>query len=106
MLPANMRLFPRLAALDPLYDRLFGMLDSGDNGVLRYGRRYYEDFNRQEALLLQLLSDIAGWKDQDALARERLRALSSHFCGRRRPVRAPLPTPPEGPLHGGQPKEP
>ena len=62
LLPANRSVFPRLAELDPVFLYLFGILESGENGVLRYGMRYYEDFNDQKDLLLQFLWTRAGWK--------------------------------------------
>ncbi len=61
-LPANERVFPFLAECDPLYERLYALLASGNNGLLRYGPRYYEDFNRQENVLLQFLWERAGWR--------------------------------------------
>lgn len=118
LLPANMRVFPRLAELDPLYDELFSLLESGNNGLLRYGRRYYEDFNRQESLLFQLLCEKAGWKldgaggetvfpeasEKDANRMERLRKCSSYFCGRKRSAHTLLQTSPEGLLRFDPPK--
>ena len=34
-LPANERVFPHLAEFDPLYERLYGLLAPGTNGLLR-----------------------------------------------------------------------
>ena len=44
MLPACRSVYPRLAALDPLYDQLYEMLLPEENGVFRYGPEFYEDF--------------------------------------------------------------
>ena len=111
LLPANMRLFPRLAAFDPLYDHLYGMLDAGDNGILRYGRLYYEDFNKQEELLLRLLCEKAGWQldgaeseeaapsafsERRTIRREEARKYLASFCGRRKPASAPPRLPLDG----------
>ena len=52
MLPACKSLYAELSNLDPLYNALFRMLLSEENGVFRYGPRFYEDFyNRGNALL-------------------------------------------------------
>jgi hypothetical protein len=44
-----------------VYYYLFGLLESGENGVLRYGIRFYEDFDRHKDLLFRFLSDKVGW---------------------------------------------
>ena len=62
LLPANKRVFSRLAELDPLYVHFFDILDSEDNGLLHYGKRFYEDFDRQRDILLQFLWEKAGWR--------------------------------------------
>ena len=62
LLPANRSVFPRLAELDPVFLYLFGILESGENGVLRYGIRYYEDFDDHKDLLFRFLWERAGWK--------------------------------------------
>ena len=61
LLPANRSVFPKLAESDPIYFYLFGLLESGENGVLRYGMRFYEDFDRHKDLLFRFLSDKVGW---------------------------------------------
>ena len=61
-LPANRCVFPRLTEQAPLYDHLYCLLNYKENGLLRYGKRYYKDFNRQEDVLLQFLWEISGWK--------------------------------------------
>ena len=55
MLPANRNVYPRLAALDPLYEQFFRMLDSEENGVFRYGARFYEEFDQKSSRLLEML---------------------------------------------------
>lgn len=62
LLPANRRVFPVLAGYDPLYGHLYSLLESEENGILRYGKRFYEDFNRHGDILLQFLWEKAGWK--------------------------------------------
>lgn len=62
LLPANRRVYPLLAESDPLYWYLFGLLESGENGLLLYGTRYYEDFAMHRDMLLQFLWEKAGWK--------------------------------------------
>ena len=62
MLPADMAVFRRLAQADDIYAHLYGLLDSGENGILRYGKRFYENFYRRRDLLLQLLWKKAGWE--------------------------------------------
>ncbi len=60
MLPARKSVYAGLSGLDPLYNTLFGMLLSEENGVFRYGARFYEDFySRGNALLdsLKALDD-------------------------------------------------
>ena len=57
MLPADKRVYPRLAKWDSLYHRLYEMLLSEDNGVFRYGKKFYEDFYVRSDGLLQILMD-------------------------------------------------
>ena len=47
MLPACKSVYHDLARLDPLYDQLYRMLLSEENGVLRYGKRFYEEFSKK-----------------------------------------------------------
>ena len=58
MLPADKRVYPRLAKWDSLYHRLYEMLLSEDNGVFRYGKKFYEDFYVRSDGLLQMLLDM------------------------------------------------
>ena len=56
MLPASRSVYPELAKIDPLYHRLLEMLLPEENGVFRYGIRFYEDFyQRSSAIFNQLL---------------------------------------------------
>ena len=61
-LPANKNTFLRLAEQDPLYNKLLRDVGSGENGLLLYGRHFYENFNLQKDVLLQFLWETAGWK--------------------------------------------
>ena len=54
-LPANKRAYPRLAALDPLYGDFLRRLDSEENGVFRYGPRFYEEFRSESEALMRAL---------------------------------------------------
>lgn len=62
LLPADMRVFRKLADIDPIYKILFSELDSEENGVLRYSRHFYENFYTGRDILLQLLWERAGWR--------------------------------------------
>ncbi len=62
LLPADRHVFRRLAETDAVYEQLFDKVDSEGNGVLRYGRYYYEDFYSKRDILLQLLWERAGWR--------------------------------------------
>ena len=55
MLPACKTVYPRLAELDPLYHQLYDMLLPEENGVFRYGARFYEEFYNKSDQLLQIL---------------------------------------------------
>ncbi len=62
MLPADMSVFRRFARMDAVYAHLYGLLDSEENGVLRYGKRFYENFYSRRDMLLQLLWKKTGWE--------------------------------------------
>ena len=62
LLPADRHVFQRLAEYDSLYESLYSQVDSEENGILRYGKRFYEDFYTKRDLLLQLLWERTGWK--------------------------------------------
>ena len=55
MLPACKSVYPDLAALDPLYGQLYTMLLPEENGVFRYGARFYEAFYKNSDDLLNAL---------------------------------------------------
>ncbi|MBR3357236.1 MAG: hypothetical protein IKG46_05335 [Solobacterium sp.] len=55
MLPACRSVYPRLAELDPLYSRLYEMVSQEENGVFRYGAKFYEDFYAKRDALLEML---------------------------------------------------
>ena len=61
MLPACKSVYADLSRLDPLYDSLFRMLLPEENGVFRYGARFYEDFYNRADALLNSLKDPAGF---------------------------------------------
>ena len=63
MLPATKSVYQELAKIDPLYNQLFAMLLPEENGVLRYGIHFYEDFYQKSGTIFnQLLncSDAQG----------------------------------------------
>ena len=55
MLPALKSVYPALAELNPLYRRLYEMLLPEENGVFRYGARFYEEFYQKSGDLLEEL---------------------------------------------------
>ena len=62
LLPADRCVFRRLAEIDAVYRSLFDKVDSEENGVLRYGKRFYENFYSRRDILLQFLWEKARWK--------------------------------------------
>ena len=62
LLPANRSVFPRLAEIDPIYQHFYNLIASGENGILRYGKYFYETFYKQGDILLQFLWKEAGWR--------------------------------------------
>lgn len=58
MLPACKSVYAELSKLDPLYNTLFRMLLSEENGVFRYGARFYEDFYSRGDALLNSLKEL------------------------------------------------
>ena len=58
MLPACKSVYAELSRLDPLYNTLFRMLLSEENGVFRYGARFYEDFYSRGDALLNSLKEL------------------------------------------------
>ena len=57
LLPANKNLYAGLAALDSLYTQLFAIVNDENNCVLRYGKHFYEEFQRKSAELHAMLAD-------------------------------------------------
>ena len=55
MLPPCMRVYGRLAEMDPIYDQLYQLLLPEENGVFRYGKSFYEDFYRKSDEILEAL---------------------------------------------------
>ena len=55
MLPPCMRVYGRLAEMDPVYDQLYQLLLPEENGVFRYGKSFYEDFYRKSDEILEAL---------------------------------------------------
>ena len=55
MLPACKSIYSDLSILDPLYSQLYKMLLPVENGVFRYGTRFYEDFYKNSDDLLHAL---------------------------------------------------
>ena len=55
MLPTHTGVYGRLAELDPLYGELYTMLLPEENGVIRYGKTFYEDFYKRSDEMLELL---------------------------------------------------
>ena len=58
LLPACKSIYAELGGLDPLYNTLFRMLLSEENGVFRYGARFYEDFYSRGNALLDSLKEL------------------------------------------------
>ena len=55
MLSPSMSVCGRLAEADPVYDQMYEMLLSEENGVFRYGETFYEEFYKKSDELLQAL---------------------------------------------------
>ena len=55
MLPANRKVYSRLAEKDPIYNRFYEMVSNEDNCVFRYGAHFYESFNKTNDELIQWL---------------------------------------------------
>ena len=64
MLPACRSVYAELSELDPLYNTLFRMLLPEENGVFRYGARFYEDFYKRGNALLDRLKALDQWLPQ------------------------------------------
>ena len=60
MLPACKSVYARLAEADALYAQLYERLLSEENGVFRYGPRFYEDFySKSDDMLKKLMEETA-----------------------------------------------
>ena len=56
MLPSCMRVYGRLAEMNPVYDQLYQQLLPEENGVFRYKKSFYEEFYRKSDELLESLT--------------------------------------------------
>ena len=56
MLPTDQTLYPRLAEIDPIYNDFFEFISNKDNGILRFGKHYYEIFPEREKKILEILN--------------------------------------------------
>ena len=57
MLPTDMTLYPRLAEVDPIYNDFYEFISNENNGILRYGKHYYEVFPEREKQILEILNN-------------------------------------------------
>ncbi len=55
MLPSRMSVYQRLAESDPVYDQLYKLLVSEENGMFRYGNTFYEEFYKKSDAFLESL---------------------------------------------------
>ena len=62
LLPADRCVFRRLAEIDTIYRSLYDQVESEKNGILRYGKRFYENFYTGRDILLQMLWERACWR--------------------------------------------
>ena len=58
MLPADKTLYPVFAEADPVYEQLYDMVSDENNGILRYGSNFYEEFDLRKAYLLDLVESM------------------------------------------------
>lgn len=58
MLPADMTLYPRLEKADPIYRDFYEILSYENNGIIRFGKNYYEDFRKNQAELMKMLENL------------------------------------------------
>ena len=56
MLPADMTLYPRLAEIDPIYNDFLDFISDENNGILRFGKHFYEKFPEREKKILEILN--------------------------------------------------
>lgn len=55
MLPANKKVYPLLAKLDPIYNDFYKMLDNDLNGIIRYNKHFYERFYQTSDEILKTI---------------------------------------------------
>lgn len=55
MLPANKKVYPLLAKLDPIYNDFYKMLDNDLNGIIRYSKHFYERFYQTSDEILKTI---------------------------------------------------
>ena len=58
MLPADKTLYPVFAEADPVYEQLYDMVSDENNGILRYGSNFYEEFDLRKAYLLDIVQRL------------------------------------------------
>lgn len=58
MLPADRTVYRELAGMDPIYHDLFRIANHEDNGIMRYSKRFYEDFPCRKEEMLSILADM------------------------------------------------
>ncbi len=58
MLPADKTLYPVFAKVDPVYDQLYDLVSDENNGILRYGSDFYEEFDLLKAYLLSAVQSM------------------------------------------------
>ena len=56
MLPTDQTLYPRLAEIDPIYNDFFEFISDENNGILRFGKHFYEIFPEREKKILEILN--------------------------------------------------
>ena len=58
MLPADKTLYPIFAEVDPVYEQLYDLVSDENNGILRYGSNFYEEFDLRKAILLSVVRSM------------------------------------------------
>lgn len=58
MLPADRTLYPVFAEQDPVYEQLYDLVNDENNGILRYGSNFYEDFDLRKEYLLSVVQSM------------------------------------------------
>ena len=57
MLPSDKTLYPRLAETDPIYNDFFELMNNENNGILRFGKHFYEKYLDKQNELLKILNE-------------------------------------------------